>query len=277
LQLFSAISILISLAGGLMVEVFISYKSERRPAAKHLTRILAAYGFDVWFDYGLIPGENFEQKLLEKVGAAQACVVLWCRKSVASPWVLREADIAKGKGTLIPTIIERTAQPDRFGTVHTLDLSQWNGDPQSSELNSLLIAIGKRVGRSPQSSLEELADISEQWKTFGRPSLARFALEKPLPAHEPRSWAIYLHDDPNAYAYAVVEALERTFRLSREESMAVMQRVHSSGQPELVGEAPAERDAEMLAQQANSHVLDAEIRSNLKKPHPSVFRVVPII
>jgi len=43
-----------------MAEIFISYKSERRNAAKHLAGVLTRYGYSVWFDYGLIKGDDFD-------------------------------------------------------------------------------------------------------------------------------------------------------------------------------------------------------------------------
>jgi hypothetical protein len=46
-----------------MADVFISYKSERRVAAKHLADVLNANGYSVWFDYELIKGEGFGMKL----------------------------------------------------------------------------------------------------------------------------------------------------------------------------------------------------------------------
>ncbi len=42
-----------------MVEIFISYKSERRKAAEHLAEILRCHGYDVWFDYSLLKGADF--------------------------------------------------------------------------------------------------------------------------------------------------------------------------------------------------------------------------
>ena len=52
-----------------MAEIFISYKSERRPAARHLAKVLAGYGYDSWYDYGLIPGHDFEPRLMAEMAA----------------------------------------------------------------------------------------------------------------------------------------------------------------------------------------------------------------
>lgn len=41
-----------------MADVFISYKTERRNAAQHLARVLELNGYSVWFDYGLLSGQD---------------------------------------------------------------------------------------------------------------------------------------------------------------------------------------------------------------------------
>jgi len=41
-----------------VADVFISYKTERRNAAQHLARVLELNGYSVWFDYGLLSGQD---------------------------------------------------------------------------------------------------------------------------------------------------------------------------------------------------------------------------
>jgi hypothetical protein len=92
-----------------MADVFISYKSERRPAVEHLARVLENYGFTVWFDYALLSGKQFAPQIEREIRAARAVLVLWCNRSVESEWVKDEARIAKERETLIPISIEETS------------------------------------------------------------------------------------------------------------------------------------------------------------------------
>ena len=85
-----------------MVDIFISYKSERRAAAEHFAEILADYGYSVWWDYGLISGRDFGAQIERELRSAKAVIVLWCSRSVESEWVREEAALAKRLGRYLP-------------------------------------------------------------------------------------------------------------------------------------------------------------------------------
>ncbi len=162
-----------------MADVFISYKSERRPAAFHLHKIFESHGFESWYDYCLIPGEEFEDRLIAELRSAKACVILWCSLSVRSEWVLREAREAARIDTHVPVWIEETELPEEFAGWHTLDLTTWNGDPLSGDLGPLLSGIEKKVARSSRPVGRDLDNLHLHWKNTGRLSLAKFALNQP--------------------------------------------------------------------------------------------------
>ena len=162
-----------------MADVFISYKRERRPAAHHLQKVLQANGFSAWYDYGLVPGEDFEARLMGELSAAKVVLVLWCGLSVQSPWVRKEADAALGRGTLAPVWIEKVAPPGDFGKRDTIDITGWDGDPSSGVLFRLLSAIGDKVGRDPAPDFRRLRELHDDWVAYGRPSLSRFRTEPP--------------------------------------------------------------------------------------------------
>lgn len=94
-----------------MADVFISHKSERRSAARHLARILKMNGCTVWFDYSLHAGREFAQQIERELKAARSVVVLWCSRQVESEWVRNEADFAKEHNKFIPVWIERCPPP----------------------------------------------------------------------------------------------------------------------------------------------------------------------
>ena len=135
-----------------MADVFISYKTERRNAAQHLSRILELNGFSVWFDYGLLSGADFGPQIERELRAAKAVVVLWCRLSHDSHWVLEEAHLAERLGTMTPVWLEPVELPLGFGRADTIDLSNWDGSPRSASLDRLLNEVGRRVGRDPVPS-----------------------------------------------------------------------------------------------------------------------------
>lgn len=175
-----------------LADIFISYKSERRSAARHLAKILNAYGYDVWYDYGLIPGHDFEPRLMAELAAAKVVVVLWCSLAVRSDWVSKEAREARYATKYLPCWIESADLPQEFARADTINLSEWDGAPRSHMLDRLLGDIARRLGRNPSMDFNRLRDLDEDWRGYGAPSLAHFALGKALTpekgaAHKPAS------------------------------------------------------------------------------------------
>lgn len=163
-----------------MVDVFISYKSERRPAAAHLARILELHGYSVWFDYELISGRDFARQIEAELRGASVCIVIWCSLSVGSEWVLEEAHLAKENDKIVPVRIEPAELPFGFTRLDTIDLSKWDGSPLSHSLNRLWDMIEKRTGREPAANLKALRAYEDTWRRFGAPPLTQFALAPPL-------------------------------------------------------------------------------------------------
>jgi hypothetical protein len=172
-----------------VADAFISYKTERRNAAQHLSRILELNGYSVWFDYGLLSGADFGPQIERELRAAKAVIVLWCSLSHDSRWVLEEAHLAERLGTLTPVWLEPVELPLGFGRADTIDLSNWDGSPRSPALDRLLNEIGRRVGRDPVPSYRGLQHYEETWRGFGAPPLSRFALLDPV-AEEARSFGM---------------------------------------------------------------------------------------
>ena len=168
-----------------MADVFISYKSERRAAARHLGKVLDAYGYEVWYDYGLIPGDDFELRLMAELAAAKAVVVLWCTMAVTSTWVNQEAREAKREGKYLPCWIENAMLPAEFATADTINLTTWDGAPRSYMLDRLLGDIARRLGRDPSINFNRLRELDEDWRGYGAPSLAQFALGQTLTPDAP--------------------------------------------------------------------------------------------
>ena len=85
-----------------MADIFISYSSEDRDLVAKLARDLEAHGLTVWWDFNLVGGQGFREQIHEQLTAAYAVIVIWSRASVASKWVLDEADEAARMKKLIP-------------------------------------------------------------------------------------------------------------------------------------------------------------------------------
>ena len=167
-----------------MADIFISYKSERRPAAKHLAETLALHGYSVWYDYALVKGRDFSRQIDTEVRAAKVLIVLWCSRSVDSEWVLEEVDLAKARNILVPVKIEACDLPVGNRLKDYVDLQVWDGSPRSHVLDPLLVAVARLVGRAPQANFNGLREYEATWRSFGAPTLARCSLERPLEVSE---------------------------------------------------------------------------------------------
>ncbi|MFM9939437.1 MAG: SUMF1/EgtB/PvdO family nonheme iron enzyme [Hyphomicrobiaceae bacterium] len=163
-----------------MADVFISYKRERRPAARHLEQILVRYGYTVWFDLALVRGQDYEAQIERELSAAKAVIVLWCGQSVQSPGVRSEASRAKSQGKLIPLVIEPCDLP-LFSTLEqNIDLTTAAGSPRDHALDPVLDDLERLVGRAPQPDYKALRDYEATWRAMGALPLARFLPEQVL-------------------------------------------------------------------------------------------------
>ncbi len=201
---------------GTMADIFISYKSERRAAAAHLSTILQHHGYSVWFDYGLIKGDDFDLQLDHELRAAKAVVVLWCTMSVESPWVSREASLAARLRTLLPAMIEECELKLAHITADYVDLKTWDGSARSHQLDPLFRGLTRLVARSPQANWPDLTEYEDTWRRFGAPSLATFALGKPIVQPGPAGRTDVTVGTSHSSALAVAAAEWPTVRDSRD-------------------------------------------------------------
>jgi hypothetical protein len=110
-----------------MADVFISYKSEDRTAAKLFAEALMAEGVSVWWDPVLRTGETYDEVIERNLREAALVVVLWSPRSAKSKWVRAEATIGERKGGLLPVLIEACDRPIAFELVQTANLAGWAG------------------------------------------------------------------------------------------------------------------------------------------------------
>lgn len=132
-----------------MTDLFISYKREDQGTAKILAEALEAKGWSVWWDPRLQAGEHFDNVIEKALQEARCVVVLWSARSIQSQYVKDEASYALKLGKLVPAFIEKVEPPFRFQGIHTVDLSDWGGDPRFPGFRKLAEDLSARLG-APQ-------------------------------------------------------------------------------------------------------------------------------
>ena len=130
-----------------MADVFISYKREDRRVVERLAGALQQLGFDVWWDFELLSGENFRAAIRAVMDQCKAAVVVWSKAATESGFVLDEANYALRLGRLCPLRIEAVEPPFGFGQIHAEDLSDWSGELSHSGFQNVVRSIEARVGR----------------------------------------------------------------------------------------------------------------------------------
>lgn len=125
--------------------VFISYASADRELAAVMVQALESIKLQVWWDRDLEPGEIYPRKIQEALEQADVAVVLWTPRSVASNWVLAEAELARSKNKLVPVLTERTDIPLPFNVMETVDFTTWRGDADATSFKRLAQRLGASV------------------------------------------------------------------------------------------------------------------------------------
>ena len=105
-----------------MADIFISYSKDEPEPTIALARDLERKGYSTWWDSDLLPGERYQERIATELDKAKAVIVIWTPKSVASRWVMAEAEWAAEQNKLI-TVRTADLSPDRiplpFNTLHT--------------------------------------------------------------------------------------------------------------------------------------------------------------
>jgi len=81
--------------------VFIAYAREDATTAADIVAALRSRGIDVKWDRDLLGGQHFRRRLGEMIVDAAAVLVLWSEHSVASDFVIDEAEAGKSAGKLV--------------------------------------------------------------------------------------------------------------------------------------------------------------------------------
>jgi TolB-like protein len=127
-------------------QLFVSYARSDLARARPVIALLEGAGFDVWWDGRLEGGENYLQTTEAALETAGCVVVLWSATAVQSHWVRDEAQRGRERGCLVPLTLDGTIAPLGFRQFQLLDISRWDGAPESPEAARILVAVRARVG-----------------------------------------------------------------------------------------------------------------------------------
>jgi nucleoside 2-deoxyribosyltransferase len=153
-----------------MADVFISYAQENQAKADALASALRQEGWSVFHDRTIPPGQRWDEYIGRELESARCVVVLWSVAACASSWVLEEAEDARQRGILVPTLIETRLPPLGFRRIQAADLVDWNRRRDHHQFQQLLLAIRRLAPVSaPDGSAEQ--DLLVEGRPAASPAL----------------------------------------------------------------------------------------------------------
>ena len=129
-----------------MASLFLSYSHEDASQVGPLAAALEGDGHKVWWDRHISGGQVFADTIECELESADVVIACWTANSVRSDWVRDEASVGRDKGRLVPVSLDGCLPPLGFRQYHTIDLLNWNGQPQSPALDPLKAAIAEKTG-----------------------------------------------------------------------------------------------------------------------------------
>lgn len=159
-----------------MADIFLSYAREDAEVAETLAEALRHRDFDVFSDRTVPPGKTWRSFIGAALDAARCVVVGWSAASLASKWVIEEAEEGDRRDVLVPVLFESVTPPMGFRSIQAADLSGWNGDPDDRHFGLLEAAVrqlleGEPVGESlsgiPDGSAPAPPGTDEEYRLDG--------------------------------------------------------------------------------------------------------------
>jgi TIR domain-containing protein len=84
-----------------MADVFVSYARGDRALIEVMAANIEVAGFSTWWDTSVTSGEAFRAIIAREIDLAKCVVVVWSTSSIASEWVISEAQRAAQLNKLI--------------------------------------------------------------------------------------------------------------------------------------------------------------------------------
>ena len=159
-----------------MASLFLSYCHEDLKRVEVLASALEQEGHRVWWDRHIAGGQEFSDSIEQALDSAEVVVVCWTARSVRSAWVRDEAGAGRDSGRLVPVSLDGCLPPLGFRQYHTIDLSRWNGNPNSAAFDPLKAGIAEKTGDSAPDAQGRRRPGLAFWRRPVRPVLAAVAL-----------------------------------------------------------------------------------------------------
>lgn len=129
--------------------VHLSYASEDRLRVAPFAQALQARGLEVAFEVELPAGAQWRTVITQSLDRADLVVVFWSQTSVASQWVLTEAEEGQRRGVLLPVLLDNAHIPLGYRELQAFDARRATRAEreQLADLAAQRLARGAEGGR----------------------------------------------------------------------------------------------------------------------------------
>ncbi len=156
-----------------MADIFVSYASGDRDTVSSIVAAIEHKGWSVFWDRGLLPGNQWDQTLAHELSQAKCVIVVWSKLSVQSRWVIEEAMSGKSRNILVPLTIDDAEPPFGFGLIQYESLEGWGGQSDGQPLLRVFAQIeaavngkdvlGSRIAEPSRKKTSKMASSNVFW------------------------------------------------------------------------------------------------------------------
>jgi hypothetical protein len=164
-------------------DIFISYAHEDHEKARALANVLAARGWNVWWDRKIAPGEAYDVVIERELGTCKCAIVLWSASSVHATWVRNEARRAARRKVLLPILIDAVEMPLEFENLQAADLTSWKDASEHPELEAVVDRILALAPIPNEALARDAVEQARREVKAGRRETALLRLERFRPQH----------------------------------------------------------------------------------------------
>jgi hypothetical protein len=212
--------------GARLADICILYAREDRNQAKSLHDALVN-AYSVWWDDDLRAGD-WRLEVETQIGQARCVIPLWSSASRQSETVIDEVSFAKSRKIhVLPVKLEKVGAPLEFGSLHTVDLSGWDGNPDDGRYQELYRNLSSVLGTRTVAQSRPC-----EWKIDGKSSelpLFFFSISsfETALAPEAAAEAVAL-SSPKAVLYSAYDVIKAKKRAGSA-ALAFLERYRSNG------------------------------------------------
>jgi len=132
-----------------MADLFISYAHEDEARIRPLAYAFEQVGWSVFWDRDIPTGQTWRNHIGQALIDARYVIVAWSRHSIASRWVVEEADEGQKRGILVPVLLDPVEPPIGFRSIQAADLTDWQPGQPSPRFEQLVRAINALLAGTP--------------------------------------------------------------------------------------------------------------------------------